>query len=126
MVMPSLKGLSADELLEVRGAVETLIDFRDYLPPGGRLLMEMGKIRDDIRDLLQMPPLERVHREPGRKPLTGLEDAELGRLVDAALILIAEFPGYMDRDTLRHLIDVLGSIALEKQARAFAEEFVAP
>lgn len=124
--MSSPTELSTDELLEVGGAIETLIDFRDYLPPGGRLLIEMEQLRDNLRDLQQMPPSGRVHREPVRKPLNGLKDAQLSHLVDAVLILVGEFPGCIGSpDTLRHLIDVLGSIALERQARAIAEEFVA-
>lgn len=120
--MPSLKELSTDELRVAGDAIETMIDFRDYLPPGGMLLAEMGKHRDDIRDLLEMTPLERVSRDPCRKTYDGLEDADLGRLSEAVFILIRKFPGHMESpESIRRLVDVLIGIVLEKRVRACAK-----
>ena len=84
--MPSLTELSIDDLRHGEDAVETLIEFRDYLPPGDALLALALTFRDDIRELLGMPVLPRVSRSPGRKPIDGLEDADLGRLNRALVI----------------------------------------
>lgn len=121
--MPSLKELSTDELRVLGDAIETVIDCRDYLPPGGMLLMEAGKLRDEIRGLLLMPPLGRVTREPGRKPLDSLAGADLDRLTEAVLILTGAFPDHLDPEMLRRLIDLHTAIVFERRTRALADQF---
>ena len=95
-LMPSLTELSTAQLRDAGDAVETLIDFRGYLLPGGMLLMLAGKFRDDIRELLGMPPLERVSRGQERKKYDSMKDAEVDRLGKAVAILNSVFAPYMD------------------------------
>jgi hypothetical protein len=121
--MPAITQLSTDSLREAGDAIETVIEFRDYMPFGGMLLMLAGKWRDDIREMLGMPTLDRVSRGPDRKKLGGLEDGDLDRLAGAVILLVGAFTRYMDDPELpRQLTDVLGMITLEKRARAGAEE----
>jgi hypothetical protein len=121
--MPAITELSTAELRDAGDAVETLIAFRDYLPPGGMLLMLAGKWRDDIRELLGMPPLERVSRGAERESLKALADAELDRLAGAVILLTDAFTRYMDDPELpRHLTDLLAVIVFERRARVGAEE----
>jgi hypothetical protein len=121
--MPSLTELSTADLRDAGDAVETLIDFRDYLPPGGMLLMLAGKFRDDVRELLRMPPVGRVSRSRERKHFKSMEDADLDRLGKAVAILNSRFSPCMDDPELARLIgSVLGELAFEKAARRVLEE----
>ncbi len=70
-------------------ATETLIEFRDYLPPGELLVMLAGKFRDDIR------------------PLDELASEEFGRLVTAVGILVGRFTPFMGDP---ELITLLGGL----------------
>jgi hypothetical protein len=47
-----LTELPKADLRAAGDAIETLIEFRAYLPPAGPLVMLAGKFRDDIRDAL--------------------------------------------------------------------------
>ena len=121
--MPSLTELSTAGLRDAGDAVETVIEFRDYLPPGGMLLMLAGRWRDDIRELLKVPPLERVSRSPERKKFDDLKAAELDRLFEAVLMLNGRFTGYMDDPELvRRLADVLAQVGSARVARVILEE----
>jgi hypothetical protein len=120
--MPSLTELSTAELREAGDAAETLIEFAEYLPPGGMLLMLAGKFRDEIRELLRMPPLARVSRGLGRKALDGLENAELYRLTKAVNTLLGHFEPYLqDPEMVRLLATVLDGIGIEFVAQPLAE-----
>lgn len=122
-LMPSLTELSTAQLRDAGDAVETLIDFRGYLLPGGMLLMLAGKFRDDIRELLGMPPLERVSRGQERKKYDSMKDAEVDRLGKAVAILNSVFAPYMDDAELVRLIrNVLAEVAFEKAGRRVLEE----
>jgi hypothetical protein len=102
--MASLTDLSLGELRQMGDAVETLIEFRDYLPRGGMLLMLAGKFRDHIRELLGMPSLGRLSRGPERKALTGLADADLVRLSKALVVLCPECASYVDDPEMNRLL----------------------
>lgn len=121
--MPSLPELSTANLRNAGDAIETLIEFRDYLPPGGMMLMQAGQFRDQIRALLALPAAPRVSRGPERKTLDTLEDAELERLFGAVFLLVGGLTGYMDNPELpRHLTNVFRAIIFEREARVIAEE----
>ena len=80
--------------------------------------MRAGRFRDDIRELLGMPELERVSRAPNRKPLAELEDADLLRLGNAVATLHSRFADYMDDpDLVWHLAGVLSAATFEAMAR---------
>jgi hypothetical protein len=111
--MASLTELSIDDLRHAGDAVETLIEFRDYLPPCDTLLTLAMSFRDDIRELLAMPSLDRVARGPERKPLDGLEDADLGRLSRALVILSPEFADYLTSpEMISHLAAVFSEVCV--------------
>ncbi len=120
--MPSLTELSTAELRDAGDAAETLIEFAEYLPPSGMLLVLAGKFRDDIRKLLGMPPLARVSRGLGRKTLDGLKNAELGRLTKAVNTLTGHFVPYLkDPEMVRLLGTVLDGIGIELAAQPLVE-----
>ena len=124
--MPSLTELSTAELRDAGDAAETLIEFAEYLPPGGMLLMLAGKFRDDIRELLRMPPLARVSRGLGRKTVDGLENAELGRLTKAVNTLLGHFePHLQDPEMVRLLGTVLDGSGSNLSHSPLAERAVA-
>ena len=121
--MRSLTELPTAELRDAGDATETLIEFRDYLPHGGMLLMLAGRFRDDIRELLGMPSLGRVTRSQERKKYDSMKDADLDRLGKAAAILNSRFAGYMDDPELARLIgNVLAEVAFENAGRLVHEE----
>jgi hypothetical protein len=116
--MPPLTELSLQDLRDAGAAIETLIEFRDYLPPGEQLLTLARRKRTDIRELLGMPPAPHSGRGHERKPLAELKDADLIRLGDAAAALYCRFADYMDDpDSVRHLRRVLGEATVESSAR---------
>jgi hypothetical protein len=85
--------------------------------------MLAGRWRDDIRELLAMPPLGRVKRSPKIKAIEGIEDADLDRLFEAVLMLNRRFTGYMDDPELvRRLADVLAQVGSARVARVIPEE----
>ena len=121
--MSSLTELSTAGLRDAGDAVETVIEFRDYLPADGMLLMLAGRWRDDIRELLGMPPLGPVKRGPKIKAIEGITDSDLDRLFEAALMLNGRFTGYMDDPELvRRLSDVLAQVGSARVARVIPEE----
>jgi len=124
--MPSLTALSLDELRCAGDAAETLIEFRDYLPTDGMLLMLAGRWRDDIRELLGVPPSERVSRGPERKKPEDMQDADLERLFASVILLVDGLKGYMDDPELpRHLSDLLEQVGAARDARIHAEQAMA-
>ena len=113
-----LTELSRDDLRVVLAAVETLIEFRDYLPPGGMLLMLAGRFRDDIRELLGMATLGRVSRGPERKMLSAMDDADLARLSRAVVVLHPEYEDYIDDpEMVRLLAAVFGEVTVTVAGR---------
>jgi hypothetical protein len=89
--MPSLTELSKAELRDAGDAIETLIEFRDYLPGSdGVLLVVATRWAEDIREALGLPPLWYV--EAGaRKPLEDLGLKDLKRLDKAAELILSRF-----------------------------------
>lgn len=121
--MPTLADLPLDHLRAAGDAIETVLDFRAYLSTDGMLVMLAAKFRDDIRELLGVPPLPRVSRAPKRKALDSMEAAELDRLFEAVLILNDRFTRYLDDPELpKCLADVLGRVGFERAARIVAAE----
>jgi hypothetical protein len=121
--MRTIADLSKDDLRVAGDAIETVIEFRAYLPTDGMLIMLAGKYRDDIRELLGMPLLEPVSHEPECKKLEALKGADLDRLFEAVLILNGRFTGYMDDPELpRCLADVLARVGYARAARIVAAE----
>jgi hypothetical protein len=121
--MPTLSDLPMDHLRAAGDAIETVIDFRAYLPTDGMLIILAGRFRDDIREELGVPPLNPAGRGPERKPLDDLEDADLDRLFEALVILNGHFTRYMDDPELpKCLADVLARVGYARAARIVTAE----
>jgi hypothetical protein len=86
-----------------------LIRFRAYLPPDGTLVMLAGRFRDDIRDVLDMEPLQRAYRGQERDSLDELTSAELDTVAGAVGILLDRFTPFMDDPELSKLLRELRS-----------------
>jgi hypothetical protein len=103
--MRSLTELPKDELKVAHDAAETLMSFKEYLPPGGLLLMLVSKFADDIRDVLQMAREGLPHRGRERKPLDELTSVELDTVSGAVAILLQDrFTRVMDDPALPALL----------------------
>lgn len=121
--MRTIADLSKDNLRVAGDAIETMIEFRAYLPTDGMLVILSGKFRDDIREELGVPPLTPAGLGPERKRLDDLEDADLDRLFEAVLVLNGRFTGHMDDPELpKCLADVLARVGHARTARISTAE----
>lgn len=77
-------------------AIETLIEFRAYLPPEEVQATVCGRFRDDIRELLGLPVPERAVRGDEEKLLPELDDEGFNRLLHAVGTLVGRFTPFMD------------------------------
>ena len=105
--MQSITELPTPDLRNAGDAIETLIELRTYLPPDGMLVMLAGRLRDDIRDMLGMKPLERVDRGSEVKPLGDLPGTDLDRLDKAVGVLLWRYTRFMDDPELLALLTAL-------------------
>jgi hypothetical protein len=94
--MRSLTELSIDDLRTAGDAIETVIEFRENLPPGELLVMLAERFRDDIREVLKMKPPERAHCGQEIKALADLEAGALDRLTQAVDVLLGRFARFME------------------------------
>jgi hypothetical protein len=108
--MRSLSELPKDTLKVARDSAETLLSFKAYLPPGGLLLMLVGRFRDDILEVLgdgdgtEDKELARRGRE--RRSLDELTSVELDTVAGAVVILLQRrFTEVMDDPALPKLLD---------------------
>jgi hypothetical protein len=129
-VMPSqtkagsmhLTELSTEELRDAGNALETLIDLREWLPPGDMFLERVSKLRDDIRELLALPAAPRVSCGAERKMLADMKDADVDRLVKALNTLMSRFEDCIeDAELWRHLATVLSALGFELVERTMKE-----
>jgi hypothetical protein len=122
--MRSLTELPKDALNVARESAETLMTFKAYLPPGGLLLMLLGRFRDDIREVLGdeagaetggLPRRGREHRS-----LDELTSVELDTVSGAVMILLQDrFTRVMDDPALPKLLDEFhGDLNRQKAERA--------
>ncbi|MGH3253143.1 MAG: hypothetical protein ACRDOI_43970 [Trebonia sp.] len=108
--MRSLNDLDADALKVALHACDALMKHKAYLPPGGLLLMLLGKFRDHIRDTLSMEPEDIPRRGTQRRPLDKLTSFELDTMSGAAGILLQDrFTRVMDDPVLPRLLRELHS-----------------
>jgi hypothetical protein len=118
--MRSLDELPADALQVARDAADTLVRFREYTPPGGMLVMLLGRFRDDVREALEMEPEERAYRGRERRSLDELTSVELDTVAGSVDILMQDrFTSYMDDPALAPLLrELRGAIDRQKAERA--------
>jgi hypothetical protein len=107
--MRSLTELPPDALKVAHDAAEALIYKKAFLPPGGLLVMLLGRFRDDIREVLgngidatgELPRRGREHRS-----LDELTSVELDTVAGAVAILLQDrFAKSMDDPALPKLLD---------------------
>jgi hypothetical protein len=118
--MRSMTDLPADALQVARDAADVLIRFRGYLPPGGMLVMLAGRLRDDVREVLDMESLPRAYRGRERRSLDELTSVELDTLAGAVSILLQDrFTDCMDDPALAPLLrELSGALDEQKTERA--------
>lgn len=96
-----LEDLSEDALKVAEEAATALIDHKAYLPPGGLLLMLLGRWRDDIWEVLGMEREELPRRGSERKTLAELSGIEIDTVSGAVGILLQpRFTEVMDDPAL--------------------------
>jgi hypothetical protein len=116
--MRALTELPADALHVAHEAAGVLIRFREFLPPGGLLVMLAGKFRDDVGDVLGLEPGERAYRGRDKRSLDELTSVELDSLDGAVGILLSRFTTYMDDPALAPLLrELSGPLADQKAER---------
>jgi hypothetical protein len=97
--------------------IETVIEFRAYLPPGEHLVVFAGSFRDDIRELLGMPELGVARRGTEVKPLSEMNDEDFGTLCQAVAVLLGQFTVWMDDPELVILLNALHDLLTGDEAR---------
>jgi hypothetical protein len=122
--MQSLAQLDSDALKLARQSADTLMKFKAYLPPGGFLVMLLGKFRDDVLEMLEVERDQLPKRGAERHPLDELTSVELDSVFGAVGILVGRFTAYMDDPALP---DLLGQFrdALNEQKAERARELAA-
>jgi hypothetical protein len=122
--MQSLAQLDSDALKLARQSANTLMKFKAYLPPGGLLLMLLGKFRDDVLEVLEVERDPLPKRGTERHPLDELTSIELDTVCGAVGILLSRFTAYMDDPALP---DLLGQFrdALNQQKAERVRELAA-
>jgi hypothetical protein len=111
--MRSLTELDADALKAATDAAETVISFRAYMP-GGLLLVLLGKIRDDVADVLGKELGQPPVRGSERRSLDELTSVELDTVAGSAGILLDRFTAFMDDPALVDCLRVFRA-GLEEQ-----------
>jgi hypothetical protein len=114
--MRSLTELPTDALQVARDAADTVIRFRAFLPPGGLLVMLAGRLRDDVREALELEPVEAAYRGRERRSLDELASVELDTLAGSVGILLNKFVPYMDDPALAPLLRELRGALDEQKA----------
>jgi hypothetical protein len=129
--MRSLTELPKDALKVARDSAETLMSFKAYLPPGGLLLMLLGRFRHDIAEILGNEASAEAKRLPRRgrehRSLDELTSVELDTVSGAVMILLQErFRAVMDDPELpRQLEGFQGKLSGQKTERAQIRESMA-
>jgi hypothetical protein len=85
--MKTAAHLDAGALQIAREAIDTILSFRDFTPTGGLFVMYLGRLRDDIRDVLQLEPLRPVERGKQFRALDELRSIELSTLAGSVMII---------------------------------------
>jgi hypothetical protein len=98
-------------------AVETLIEFRAYLPPDEKLVMFAGTFRDDIRELLGMPELAVAKRGAEVEPLSEMPNEDFTNLFQSVAVLIGKFTTWMDDPELVILLKTLHDLLRTEETR---------
>lgn len=103
--MGDLSELPITDLRTAGDAIETLIEFRAYLPQEEVKARVCGRFRDDIRELLGLPVPERAERGDEEKFLPELDGAGFDRLLHSVGILVGQFTPFMDDPELVILLN---------------------
>ncbi|MGH3246661.1 MAG: hypothetical protein ACRDOI_10690 [Trebonia sp.] len=117
--MRSLNDLGTDALKVALDASDALMRHKAYLPPGGLLVMLLGRWRDDIRDALGMEREDMPRRGKERRSLDELTSVELDTVAGATGILLQDrFRARMDDPELLKLLgEFQGELGRQKTER---------
>lgn len=118
--MRSLEDLDTDTLKVALNAADTLMEHKAYMPPGGLLVMLLGRFRDDVREALGMETEDIPRRGKKHRSLDEMTSAELDAVWGAVMILLQDrFTGHMDDPDLPKLLRAFqGELADQKAERA--------
>lgn len=118
--MRSLEDLDTDTLKVALNAADTLMEHKAYMPPGGLLVMLLGRFRDDVREALGMETEDIPRRGKKHRSLDEMTSAELDAVWGALMILLQDrFTGHMDDPDLPKLLRAFqGELADQKAERA--------
>ena len=119
--MQSLTELDSDALKLARQSADTLMKFKAYLPPGGLLVMLLGKFRDDVLETLAVERDPLPKRGTERHPLDELTSVELDSVFGAVGILVGRFTAYMDDPALPDLLGQFHDALNEQKAERVRE-----
>lgn len=97
-------------------AVDALVKYRRFLPPGALLLNMAERWRDDVRDSAAVDPVASVGRGTAYLPLDQATSGELDSLLAAVTALLG-WTDFMDDPELWKLLD-----ELDKAIRSQQEE----
>jgi hypothetical protein len=117
--MRSLKDLDTDALKVALDASDSLMKHKAYLPPGGLLVMLLGRWRDEVGDALGMERGELPTRGKERRSLDELTSVELGTVSGAVAILLqSRFTAVMDDPELpKQLREFDGNLSTQTTER---------
>ena len=119
--------LDSGDIKTAMEAADTLLSFRDFMPPHGLLVMILGKFRDDLRDVLGLEELRRAVRGNQRRALADLRPVELTTLAGALAVLRQpRFTNIMDDPDLPMLLAGFAEDVSDHQARLAALADAAP
>ena len=116
-LMGDLSELPITDLRTAGDAIETLIEFRAYLPPEEVKATVCGRFRDDIRELLGLPIPERAERGYEERFLPELDDEGFNHLLHAVGTLVGRFTPFMDDPELVILLKTLHDLLTVEEAR---------
>jgi hypothetical protein len=118
--MRSLSEIPPDARKLALEMVDVLLKFKAYLPPGGLLPMLLARLRDDIRESLEMATESLPRRETEQRSLDELTSVELGSVAGAVGILLQDrFVPSMKEPALPRLLgEFRDSLKVQKAERA--------
>jgi hypothetical protein len=118
--MRCITDLPTDALEVARDSAESLMAFKEYLPPGSLLLLLLSKFRDDTGNLLDLEHEPLPQRGRVRRSLDELTSLELGSVAGATIILLQErFTSVMGDPALPRLLrEFHGDLNRQKAERA--------
>jgi hypothetical protein len=125
----SLTSLRPEELQTAQDATTVLVvDYKQYMPPGGLLRMLLSRFRDDIREIIGMTAEGLPGRGGKHHELDELTSTELDAIAGAVTTLLEDgFTATMTDPELAPLLDQFhASLLSQKNERAQLQAEITP